>query len=163
MTIQEHAAAPDTAPQALHTVLEPDAGENVGAIGLGIYVKMTAEQTGGAYSLFEYVVPVGLGGPPTHIHSREDELFICVKGRVRIELDGQEHILSPGSALLLPRGVPHMFHNPFDEETRIIAVVSPPGLENYYRGLSALPPGRDMTLVAGVMEKFGLSLQKKPE
>ena len=58
MTIQEHAAAPDTAPQALHTVLEPDAGENVGAIGLGIYVKMTAEQTRGAYSLFEYVVPV---------------------------------------------------------------------------------------------------------
>jgi mannose-6-phosphate isomerase-like protein (cupin superfamily) len=158
MTIQQ-----DSSPETLHHVLEPGEGENVGAIGLGIYVKMTAEQTRGAYSLFEYVVPVGLGGPPTHIHSREDELFICVKGRVRIELDGQEHVLSAGSALLLPRGVPHMFHNPFDEETRIIAVVSPAGLENYYRGLSQLPPGRDMKLVAGVMDQFGLSLLKKPE
>jgi mannose-6-phosphate isomerase-like protein (cupin superfamily) len=156
MTIQQ-----DSNPKTEYHVLAPDEGENVGAIGLGIYVKMTAEQTKGAYSLFEYVVPVGLGGPPTHIHSREDELFICITGRVRVELDGQEHILSSGSALLMPRGVPHMFHNPFDEETRVIAVVSPPGLEEYYRALSQLPPGRDMALVAEVMTRFGLSLLKK--
>lgn len=142
------------------TVLEPDGGEAVGAIGLGIYVRLTGADTHGAYSLFEYVVPVGLGGPPTHIHSREDELFICVQGRVRIVLDGVEHVLSAGSSLLMPRGIPHVFTNPFDEETRIVAVVSPSGLEDYYRGLNALPPGRDMKLVAGVMEQFGLSLQK---
>ena len=29
--------------------------------------------------------------------------------------------MTPGSSMMLPRGVPHMFHNPFDEETRIIA------------------------------------------
>ena len=143
-------------------VLAPGDGENVGAIGLGILVKLTGEDTKGAYSLFEYVVPAGLGGPPTHIHSRQDELFVCVAGRVRIELDGQEHVLAAGSVLMMPRGVPHMFHNPFDEETRIIAVVSPPGLEDYYRDLSALPPGpRDMKLVAEVMTRHGLSLQKK--
>lgn len=155
MSIQQ-----DDTKTAPSIVLAPDGGEAVGAIGLGIYVKLTGADTKGAYSLFEYVVPVGLGGPPTHIHSREDELFICVKGKVHIVLDGVEHVLSAGSALLMPRGVPHVFTNPFDEETRIIAVVSPPGLEDYYRGLNALPPGRDMTLVAGVMEKFGLSLQK---
>ena len=145
-----------------HRIMAPGDGDNVGAIGLGILVKMTGKDTRDAYSLFEYVVPPGLGGPPTHIHSREDELFICVAGRVRVELDGEEHILSPGSALLMPRGVPHMFRNPFDEETRIIAVVSPPGLENYYRELSELPPGpRDMALVGQVMTRYGLSLQKK--
>ncbi|MDP9219965.1 MAG: cupin domain-containing protein [Actinomycetota bacterium] len=147
--------------QQEHRVVQPGDGDNVGAIGLGIYVRMTGADTKDAYSLFEYVVPPGLGGPPTHIHSREDELFICVSGQVRIELDGQEHILGPGASLLMPRGVPHMFHNPFDEETRIVAVVSPPGLENYYRELSQLPPGpRDMTKVAEVMTRFGLALQK---
>ncbi len=56
-----------------------------------------------------------------------------------------------------------MFRNPFDEETRVIAVVSPPGLENYYQALSELPPGpRDMKLVAEIMVRHGLSLQKKP-
>lgn len=151
----------DTTQQQHHHVLAPGEGDNVGAIGLGIYVKLTGADTKGAYSLFEYVVPPGLGGPPTHIHTREDELFICVAGTTRVELDGEEHILTPGSALLMPRGVPHMFHNPYDEETRIVAVVSPPGLENYYRDLSALPPGpRDMTLVAQVMTRHGLSLKK---
>ena len=144
----------------LHHDLLPGEGENVGAIGLGIYVKMTGADTNGAYSLFEYVVPTGLGGPPTHIHSREDELFTCVQGRVEVELDGVRHVLGPGDSLLMPRGVPHVFRNPFDEETRVIAVVSPPGLENYYRELSELPPGRDMKLVAEVMVRYGLSLQK---
>jgi mannose-6-phosphate isomerase-like protein (cupin superfamily) len=145
-----------------YSIVGPDEGDNVGAIGLGIYVKKTGADTKGAYSVFEYVVPPGFGGPPTHIHTREDELFICMTGQTRVELDGVEHILTPGSILLLPRGVPHVFHNPFDEETRIIAVVSPPGLESYYRDLSALPPGpRDMALVAEIMVRHGLQLQKK--
>ena len=71
-----------------------DEGDNVGAIGLGIHVRLTGEDTKGAYSLFEYVVPAGLGGPPTHIHTREDELFTCTQGKVRVELDGEEHILA---------------------------------------------------------------------
>jgi quercetin dioxygenase-like cupin family protein len=145
-------------------VLGPGDGENVGAIGLGILVKLTGADTGGAYSLFEYVVPPGLGGPPTHVHSREDELFTCVKGKVVVELDGVKHVLDTGSVLLMPRGVPHMFYNPFDEETRVIAVVSPPGLEDYYRDLSALPPGpRDMTKVAEVMVRHGLSLAPREQ
>ena len=153
----------ETAFGPLHPDLLPGEGENVGAIGLGIYVKMTGADTNGAYSLFEYVVPAGLGGPPTHIHSREDELFICTAGAVTIELGGETHVLKPGASLLMPRGVPHMFYNASDEETRVVAVVSPPGLENYYRELSELPPGpRDMTLVAGVMQRHGLSLAKKP-
>ncbi len=141
--------------------LSPGEGDNVGAIGLGIFVKLTGADTKGAYSLFEYVVPAGLGGPPTHIHSREDELFIAVQGETTVELDGEVHVLTPGSALLMPRGVPHMFYNSSDAESRVIAVVSPPGLEKYYQALSQLPPGpRDMALVAEVMTRFGLALKK---
>jgi mannose-6-phosphate isomerase-like protein (cupin superfamily) len=151
----------DTPTQQEHRVIHPGDGVNVGAIGLGIYTRLTGADTQGAYSLFEYVVPPNLGGPPTHIHSREDELFTCVQGQVVVELDGAEHVLGVGDSLLMPRGVPHMFHNPFDEETRVVAVVSPPGLENYYRELSELPPGpRDMKLVAEVMTRHGLSLRK---
>jgi quercetin dioxygenase-like cupin family protein len=146
-----------------HRVIKPGEGDNVGAIGLGIHVRMTGEDSKGAYSLFEYVVPPGLGGPPTHVHTREDELFICTQGKVRVELDGQEHVVEAGSSLLMPRGVPHMFHNPFEEETRIVAVVSPGGLENYYRALSELPPGpRDMAKIGAIMTEFGLQLQKPP-
>jgi quercetin dioxygenase-like cupin family protein len=152
----------DPATLQLRGVSEPSSGENVGAIGLGIHVRLTGADTRGAYSLFEYVVPAGLGGPPTHIHTREDELFICTAGRVTVELAGEKHVLSPGASLLMPRNVPHMFYNEFDEETRVVAVVSPPGLENYYRDLSALPPGpRDMTKVGAIMTTHGLKLVPK--
>lgn len=141
----------------------PDSGEHMGAIGLGIHLRLDGAATGGAYSLFEYVVPPGLGGPPTHIHTRQDELFICTTGQVVVELDGIARTLIPGASILLPRNVPHVFYNPFDEETRIVAVVSPPGLEDYYRDLSHLPPGpRDMTKVAEIMRHHGLSLVPKP-
>jgi mannose-6-phosphate isomerase-like protein (cupin superfamily) len=142
------------------TVLKlPGCGENLGAIGLGIYVRLTGDDTQGAYSLFEYVVPPGLGGPPTHIHTHQDELFICAAGQVTVELDYVERVMTPGSSMLLPRGVPHMFYNPFDEETRIVAVVSPAGLEKYYAELSQLPPGpRDMAKIVEVMGRHGLSL-----
>lgn len=140
----------------------PDSGENMGAIGLGIYLRLDGADTGNAYSLFEYVVPPGLGGPPTHVHTRQDELFICTAGQVVVELDGVARTLTAGASMLLPRNVPHVFYNPFDEQTRIIAVVSPPGLEEYYRDLSGLPPGpRDMTKVAEIMRRHGLSLVPK--
>ena len=114
----------------------PGCGENLGAIGLGIYVRLTGEDTNGA----------------------------CVAGKVKVELDHVERVMTPGSSMLLPRGVPHMFANPFDEETRIVAVVSPGGLENYYKELSELPPGpRDMTKVAEIMKRHGLSLVPRKE
>ena len=141
-----------------HEVHRPDDGEYMGAFGLNLFGRLLGHDTRGAYSLFEYVVPPGAGGPPTHIHSRTDELFICITGSLRVELDGAEHLLTPGASLLLPRGVPHMFDNPSDEQARIIAVASPPGLEDYYRDFSQLPPGRpDLAKVSEIMDRHGLS------
>jgi mannose-6-phosphate isomerase-like protein (cupin superfamily) len=140
----------------------PGCGENLGAIGLGIMLRLTGDDTAGAYSLFEYIVPAGLGGPPTHIHAYQDELFTCTAGKVTVELDGVTRVMTPGSSLMMPRNVPHMFYNPFEEETRVVAVVSPAGLEKYYKELSELPPGpRDMTKIAEIMKRHGLSLVPK--
>jgi len=140
----------------------PGCGESLGAIGLGIRLRLDGAATNGAYSLFEYIVPAGLGGPPTHIHEFQDELFICSAGEIVVELDGVARTLTPGASMLLPRKVPHVFYNQSDQEGWIIAVVSPPGLEQYYRELSWLPPGpRDMVKIAEVMKRHGLSLVPK--
>ena len=135
-------------------------GRQIPAIGVGITAKATGESTRDAYSLFEYAVPGGVNGPPPHVHTREDESFICLAGRLEVMLGGETFVLAHGDYLLLPREVVHTFRNPFDEEARVISVVSPAGLEAYYQALAELPPGpKDISVLESVMSRFGIELR----
>ena len=73
-------------------------------------------------------------------------------------------MLETGDYLYLPRDVVHAFRNPYDEESRIISVVSPAGLEGYYEALGEMPPGpKDVRLLKKIMEDFGIQMQLPPE
>jgi len=62
-----------------------------------------------------------LGELVWHAHEAEDELFLVVSGRLRIQLpDDQEVVLTPGQFYVVPRGVQH---NPVaDEEVEIVLI-----------------------------------------
>jgi mannose-6-phosphate isomerase-like protein (cupin superfamily) len=57
----------------------------------------------------QQVKVVKLLGPFTwHSHADEDELFLVVRGTLRIELrDRAPVVLGPGQAMVVPRGVEH--------------------------------------------------------
>jgi len=138
-------------------------GTRIPAIGLGITMKTDGTSTRDAYSLFEYAIPPETDGPPLHTHTREDESFVCLAGRLDVTLGDQEFVLEPGDYLYLPRDVPHAFRNPYDGESRVISVVSPAGLERYYQALAELPPGpMDLSKVMGIMDDFGIVLHVQP-
>ena len=135
-------------------------GTTIPAIGLGITTKAVGEQTRDAYSLFEYAIPGGVGGPPPHVHTREDESFVCLAGALEVMLGGETYTMRHGDYMLLPRDVVHTFRNPFEEEARVISVVSPAGLERYYQALAELPPGpKDISVLKPIMEEFGIELR----
>lgn len=135
-------------------------GTQIPAIGLGITMKTDGTSTHDAYSLFEYAIPPQTDGPPAHLHTREDESFICLAGRLDVHLGGEDFVLEHGDYLYLPRNVVHAFRNPYGDEARVISVVSPAGLEAYYQALGALPPGpKDITVLKGIMAEFGIELQ----
>jgi mannose-6-phosphate isomerase-like protein (cupin superfamily) len=138
-------------------------GTQIAAIGLGITMKTNGKSTHDAYSLFEYAIPAETNGPPAHLHTREDESFICLAGRLDVALGGEEFVLNFGDYLFLPRNVVHTFRNPYPEEARVISVVSPAGLEAYYQALGELPPGpKDISVIKPIMEEFGIELQMPP-
>jgi mannose-6-phosphate isomerase-like protein (cupin superfamily) len=138
-------------------------GTQIPAIGLGITMKADGKATHDAYSLFEYAIPPETNGPPPHLHTREDESFICLAGRLDVSLGGQEFVLEHGDYLYLPRNVVHAFRNPYNDEARVISVVSPSGLEAYYQTLGDLPPGpKDLNVMRGIMAEFGIELQLPP-
>lgn len=138
-------------------------GTQIPAIGLGITMKTNGKSTQDAYSLFEYQVPPETNGPPAHLHTREDESFICLAGKLDVSLGGEEFTLGHGDYLFLPRNVVHTFRNPYAEESRVVSVVSPAGLEAYYQALGDLPPGpKDMSMLQKIMAEFGIELQMPP-
>jgi len=60
--------------------------------------------------------------------------------------------------------VVHAFRNPYEQESRVISVVSPAGLERYYQALADMPPGpKDISLMKKIMADFGIELQLPPE
>jgi quercetin dioxygenase-like cupin family protein len=139
-------------------------GTTIPAIGLGITTKATGEATRDAYSLFEYAIPGGVSGPPPHVHTREDESFVCLAGRLEVMLGGETFTMGHGDYMYLPRDVVHTFRNPFDDEARIMSVVSPAGLERYYQALAELPPGpKDLAVLQGIMADFGIELRLPAE
>ena len=145
-------------------LLRSRSGEQIPAIGLNITLKADGATTGDAYSLFEYAIPAGVNGPPPHIHTREDESFVMLGGRLQVLRGTERIVIEHGDWLWLPRNVTHTFANPFDEEARVLSVVSPAGLEGYYRALSELPPGvRDVEKLKAIMAEHGLVLQAPPD
>ncbi|MFE7439637.1 cupin domain-containing protein [Streptomyces chartreusis] len=140
-------------------VLPSREGTQIAAIGLGITMKADGKATRDAYSLFEYAIPAETNGPPLHTHTREDESFLCLAGRLEVTLGDSVYVMEHGDYMYLPRDVPHAFRNPYGEESRVISVVSPAGLERYYQALAALPPGpKDISKIKSIMDDFGIVL-----
>jgi mannose-6-phosphate isomerase-like protein (cupin superfamily) len=53
-----------------------------------------------------------------HHHAAEDEMFLVVRGRLRMKLRGRELMVNEGEFVVIPRGVEH---RPMaDEETHVL-------------------------------------------
>lgn len=105
-------------------------------------VLATGEQTGGVYALCESRVLPG-GGPPPHIHHREDEWFFVLEGEITFTVDGKTFTAKAGSFVAGPRGVPHAFKNLGNAPARMLIHVTPPGFEQFMAEFAVSVPSFD--------------------
>jgi mannose-6-phosphate isomerase-like protein (cupin superfamily) len=116
-------------------VIPLGAGLNIG----GVLCKVSAETTGGAYSILELTLPPS-GGAPLHTHHREDEVFCIVEGTCEIQSGGETTLAVPGSVVMLPKGIAHAFRNPGQSPTTIVITAVPGGLEGFFEESSQVAP-----------------------
>jgi quercetin dioxygenase-like cupin family protein len=131
----------------------------VNAFGVEIAFMLTEEQTGGAMTVGLNTVPPG-GGPPPHVHTSEDEMFIIVEGRYALMADGVWSEAGPGAVAYLPRGIPHTFRNVGETPAKHWVVSTPSGFERFFEGASALfsaPGGPDMPGIVTHAAEHGIT------
>ena len=92
---------------------------------------VTGEESGGAYFAMEALVPPG-GGPPPHVHSREDETFYLLEGEIEFRLGDDVVAAGPGDFVNVPRGTVHCFHNAGTATARMILTFTPAGMERFF-------------------------------
>lgn len=126
-----HANAGRTPAQTPAKVVRADEGLRVWAMGILVTVKVTSADTGGAYAIFEDLVPPG-AGPVPHTHSREDETLYVLEGGLTAWLGGVRHELAVGDFVHMPRGVEHFFRNESDRPTRMLLTYTPGGFEGWF-------------------------------
>lgn len=108
-------------------------------------VLATREATGGVLGLVDAIVPPG-GGPPPHVHTREDEFFFILEGEVTFYLESpgiKGPIIAPaGTFLFAPRNQKHRFHNHTPRPARMLFGVLPGGMEGLFKDAGRqLPAG----------------------
>jgi mannose-6-phosphate isomerase-like protein (cupin superfamily) len=53
-----------------------------------------------------------------HHHENEDELFLVIKGRLRMKFRDREAVVAPGEFIIVPKGVEHL--PVADEEVEVV-------------------------------------------
>lgn len=109
----------------------PGGGRKVAIAGDVYQIKLTGADTGGRFAMFEFFVPPG-GGPPLHVHNREEEVFFILEGELTFTVAGTEFVVPTGGTLNAPRDVPHRFTNASDRPARAIVIATPAGLEDFF-------------------------------
>jgi uncharacterized cupin superfamily protein len=67
-----------------------------------------------------------------HLHTLEDEYSIVTEREIGFRSGSREVVLGPGGYITKPRGEMHAMWNAGSVPARMIEIISPAGLENYF-------------------------------
>jgi len=101
-------------------------------------VLLDSQATNGQLTVGRFAVSKG-EAPPFHMHTREDEIFMLIKGTALLWLGEEEMELSEGGIAYLPKNVPHGYRITSDTAD-LLMIATPAGIEGMFR-----QAGRDVT------------------
>lgn len=97
-------------------------------------------------------------GIPIHRHLDMEEAFYVLEGEGSFLLNDERHAFEKGATIIIPKNNWHGFENP-DHELLLLWIVSPPGLENFFRETCNAPgvPPKQLTReqIKVIARKYG--------
>lgn len=143
------------------TIQSPNEGRTVAVVGDVYRFLATGEDTSGKYALWEAIVTPG-GGPPPHVHSREEEGFYVLEGEITFFVGDQPLVASAGMFVNMPVGTLHSFKNKSGKPARMLISVAPAGLEQMFFEVGVPMPQGATTAAPSTKEEIERLLAAAP-
>ena len=152
-----------------HPVINaPPQGRTIAAVGDVYRFLATGDDTDGKYAMWEAIVPPG-GGPPPHVHSREEEGFYILEGEITFQIGDKRIVATAGMFANMPVGTPHSFKNESDKPAKMLISVAPAGLEKMFfevgvpvvqGATTAAPPTKEeIERLLAVAPRYGIEIK----
>lgn len=143
----------------------------IGVVGDTYRLLATGDDTNGKYATIDALVPPG-GGPPPHVHTREEESFYVLEGEITFRVGDQPLVAGPGTFVNMPVGTSHSFRNNSDKLARMLISVMPAGLEQMFievgttldspESAAAAPTKSDIDKLLAAAPRYGVQIQLPP-
>jgi quercetin dioxygenase-like cupin family protein len=151
-------------------ISSPDNQQAIWFLGALSQVRVSGEQTAGAFSLTDNINRRG-NGSPVHVHDDEDETLIVLEGELRVFADDEEHAAGPGTVAVLPKGRQHAYVVA-SATARFLTLHTPAGFEQFAAEVGQpaqaleLPPEPaeppDLEAVAGAAARHHITILGPP-
>jgi mannose-6-phosphate isomerase-like protein (cupin superfamily) len=149
-------------------VLPPREGRSLWFAADLYTIKAAAEDTDGAFTLFELTAAARFG-PPPHIHHREDETYYVLEGEFEFLDNDRVFTAGAGSFVYLPKGRLHMHKNAGETPARALVLNTPAGVEGFIEeggepatdpSSSSPPPpeAQDLEKLVAIAPKYGIEV-----
>ena len=149
-------------------IKQPGKGRTVAVVGDVYRFLATGDDTNGKYALWEAIVPPG-GGPPLHVHSREEEGFYILEGEITFTIGDNRVVARAGMFANMPVGTPHSFKNESGRPAKMLISVAPGGLEKMFfefavplpeGSTTALPPTKEeIERLLAIAPRYGVEIK----
>ncbi|NNC70136.1 MAG: cupin domain-containing protein [Flavobacteriaceae bacterium] len=138
-------------------IVKKSEGHILNVIGDVQMHKISGEDSNNQIVEWTNDVAPGVGIPP-HIHTKEDEIFRVIKGKVELMVGEDVIVLEPGDVAYAPKNIVHSWKIIGTENASMSTSAFPAGIEFMFEELGKLPPGPpDLEKVSEICAKHGIS------
>src|SRR5262252_5031599 len=144
-------------------LVEREGGRKMNVLGIPMVLRLHGRDTANILGAVEsHDVPGG--GPPLHIHHREDETFQILEGEYEWTVGDKKFVARQGATVFAPRGIAHTYRYLGQKPGRLLCVITPAGFEDFFEEIDKLPPDqqREIPRVIEIAQRFGLEFPPPP-